>query len=64
MGFAMHRTADTAPEDRSFPFMILASISTSPFTFKTDPQPEPDEKLEARIKNLERASEFPLSGLL
>ena len=44
MGFAIQRTADTAPADRSFPFMILASISTSPFSFKTDPQPKTKEK--------------------
>lgn len=40
IGFAMHLTADTAPESKFFPSMIMASISTSPFSFKTDPQPK------------------------
>lgn len=43
IGLAIHLTADTAPEARFFPSMIMASISTSPFSFKTDPQPK-DQK--------------------
>lgn len=40
IGFAIHLTADTAPESKFFPSMIMASISTSPFSFRTDPQPK------------------------
>ena len=35
IGFAIHLTADTAPEARFFPSMIMASISTSPFSLRT-----------------------------
>lgn len=44
IGFAMHLTADTAPESKFFPSMIMASISTSPFSFRTDPQPKDKKK--------------------
>lgn len=57
MGLAMPRTADTAPVDRSFPSMMLASISTSPFTFSTDPWPE-TKRLRVRVKRLVGLSMF------
>lgn len=41
IGFAIHLTADTAPEARFFPSMIIASISTSPSSLRTEPQPRP-----------------------
>lgn len=44
IGFAIHLTADTAPEARFFPSMIMASISTSPFSFRTEPQPKDKKK--------------------
>lgn len=48
IGFAMHLTADTAPESKFFPSMIMASISTSPFSFRTDPQPKDKKKKKIR----------------
>lgn len=49
IGFAIHLTADTAPESKFFPSMIMASISTSPFSFRTDPQPK-DTHTHTKIK--------------
>lgn len=63
MGFSTQRTADTAPADRSLPSMMLASISTSPFTFRTDPQPKPRRSWKARVKNWRKTSDFPLTYL-
>lgn len=54
VGFAIQRTADTAPADRSLPSMILASISTSPFAFRTDPQPKPRRSWKAKVKIYKR----------
>lgn len=63
MGFAIQRTADTAPADRSFPLMILASISMSPFTFKTDPQPKTKEKLKSKNSELRNGSQVSFKPL-
>lgn len=38
-GLATLLTADTAPLARVLPSITIASISTSPFTFSTDPRP-------------------------
>lgn len=40
IGLALLRTADTAPLPSVFPSITMASISTSPLTFSTDPHPE------------------------
>lgn len=40
MGLAMLRTADTAPLASVLPSITIASISTSPLMFSTDPQPK------------------------
>lgn len=50
IGFAMHLTADTAPESKLFPSMIMASISTSPSSFRTDPQPKDKKKRKKQNK--------------
>lgn len=56
IGFAMHLTADTAPESKFFPSMIIASISTSPFSFRTDPQPKDKKKKKLGGKRKRRKS--------
>lgn len=38
-GLATLLTADTAPLASDLPSITIASISTSPFTFSTEPQP-------------------------
>ncbi len=38
-GLAILLTAETAPLSRFLPSITIASISTSPFTFSTDPRP-------------------------
>ena len=40
IGLAILRTGDTAPLASVLPSMTMASISTSPFEFNTDPHPE------------------------
>jgi len=50
IGFAIHLTADTAPEARFFPSMIIASISTSPFSLRTEPQPKDQTTTELKLK--------------
>lgn len=56
IGFAMHLTADTAPESKFFPSMIMASISTWPFSFRTDPQPKNKQKEKLGAKRKRRKS--------
>lgn len=55
IGFAIHLTADTAPEARFFPSMIIASISTSPSSLRTEPQPKDQRTTTTKIKIKKRS---------